>query len=809
MMNIVEEAVIFSKYIESLGTIELRLLDLEKDIKTLHSWVTKPYATYWGMLDNSLEQVNNAYQEIENTEGHDAIMGFYNGEPSFLIEKYKASEDVIADFYDAKPSDYGMHILVGPVKKPIHNFTWNVFCTVVEYFFTDTNVERIVVEPDVQNEKIHVLNKKAGFKYVQEIQLPHKKAALAFCEKADFQLSKQLLKDNLPNDSLSNKKDLLTNKEIGHLQKSTWQKANQHLVAKAISEFSHELLLHPSLKKELRGMGYYSIETDNKKAKYYFLAKRKALDHWEINVNSVKKEEEISGINCLQFIVDFQYTLGIPSHLLPTYLEEISSTLVGLAYKLTHQKYTAQQLVSSDFQAVEHAMIEGHPCFVANNGRLGFSTQDYLNYAPETNNNFQLIWLAAHKSKAQFTTVNALNYHKVMHQELGAKTIVEFNNKLEALNLLCEDYLFIPVHPWQWKNKLVNVYAGDIANQHLVFLGKGEDQFSAQQSIRTLYNTSHPNKFYTKTALSILNMGFMRGLSPYYMQSTPPITTWISDLLKNDNYLQKNGFTMLGEVATIGYRNELFEPLGKSLAHNKMLSALWRESPHSKIKKGEKLMTMAAFLHKDKEGVSFVAELIKASSESASSWVKKYLKAYLSPLLHCFYTYEIVFMPHGENIIMVMENHTPVRILMKDITEEVIVFNEEMSLPEHVDRLFSKTSDKMKVLSIFTDVFDCFFRFLSAILDGNQVLSESDFWELVANCVHEYQGENPQLSEKFKTYDLFTEEFDRCCLNRLQLKNTNQMLDLADPIESLQLVGVLQNPIAKYKSNFFNFSAKN
>ena len=40
--------------------------------------------------------------------------------------------------------------------------------------------------------------------------------------------------------------------------------------------------------------------------------------------------------------------------------------------------------------------------------------------------------------------------------------------------------------------------------------------------------------------------------------------------------------------------------------------------------------------------------------------------------------------------------------------------------------------------------------------------------------------------------------FDRCCLNRLQLKNTKQMLDLAEPIESLQLKGVLKNPVAKY-----------
>lgn len=113
-----------------------------------------------------------------------------------------------------------------------------------------------------------------------------------------------------------------------------------------------------------------------------------------------------------------------------------------------------------------------------------------------------------------------------------------------------------------------------------------------------------------------------------------------------------------------------------------MLSALWREVPGSKIKESQQVMTMAAFLHIDNDNTSLLAELIQASSFDTETWLKKYLQCYLSPLLHCFYAYELVFMPHGENLIMVMENHTPVKALMKDITEEVIVFNSELNLPE-------------------------------------------------------------------------------------------------------------------------------
>ncbi|RBJ62798.1 N-acetyltransferase, partial [Pseudomonas sp. MWU12-2534b] len=36
------------------------------------------------------------------------------------------------------------------------------------------------------NDKIHRLNRHAGFVYQGEIQLPHKRAALAFCSRAQF-----------------------------------------------------------------------------------------------------------------------------------------------------------------------------------------------------------------------------------------------------------------------------------------------------------------------------------------------------------------------------------------------------------------------------------------------------------------------------------------------------------------------------------------------------------------------------------------------------------------------------------------------
>lgn len=778
-----------------LGEIEFKHFDLEKDLKIIYKWTSLPYAQFWGLNNKSISQVKKAYSQLINKKGYEVILGYVNDVPSFLVEKYVVLDDDLSSYYSAKTGDYGMHILIAPpdVLGTITDFSWHIFSTVMSYFFHLKEVQRVIVEPDINNHKIHALNRRAGFEYQNKIKLPEKTAHLAFCTPLQYKeaLTKEFNKAREPNSDSS------------YLKEKNWANANLELIKKGISEFSHELIFTPTPTENKTDTAWqsYRLITDDEKTHYHFKARKTHLDHWLIDGKSIKRihDEQLTRLNGLTFILDFKDTLNIPIDLLPTYLEEISSTLCGSAYKLENNTLKVEALAKASFQVIEQAMSEGHPCFIANNGRIGFNNSDYHKYAPEKGKPFNIIWLAAHKNKCSFSSIKNLPYNELIHKELGGAKIIEFEQRLRDLYLKPSDYLFLPVHPWQWNNKIIHIYATDISLNQLVFMGNGDDLFLPQQSIRTLFNASHPSKYYIKTALSILNMGFMRGLSPYYMESTPAITQWITDLFEQDNYLNNQGFKMLGEVATIGYKNTYFEKLGKTNAYNKMLSALWRESPIPLLKEKEHLMTMASFLHKDTDGKALVVALIEQSGITAHEWVSRYLNAYLNPLIHCFYTYEIVFMPHGENIIMLMENNSPKSILMKDITEEVVVMSDGLKLEGEAKRLYAPIADDIKLLSIFTDVFDCFFRFLAPLLNDIDNYNETLFWKQVASSILDYQKEHPKLKEKFQRYDLFSEKFQRSCLNRLQLNNNKQMIDLQDPSKNLQFFGYLKNPIAPYK----------
>ncbi|GGY17625.1 IucA/IucC family protein [Streptomyces djakartensis] len=584
---------------------------------------------------------------------------------------------------------------------------------------------------------------------------------------------------------------------VAHLSPHRWARANRLLIRKALAEFAHERLITP----EATGDGEYVVRSDDGQTRYTFRATRRALDHWQVDAESITRHRDGAEqpLAALDFFIELRKSLGLSDAILPVYLEEISSTLSGTCYKLTKPQLTAAELARGDFQTIETGMTEGHPCFVANNGRLGFGIHEYLSYAPETASPIRLVWLAAHRSRAAFTAGVGIEYESFLREELGAETVERFHGVLREQDLDPADYLLIPVHPWQWWNKLTVTFAAEVARKHLVCLGEGDDEYLAQQSIRTFFNTTSPQKHYVKTALSVINMGFMRGLSAAYMEATPAINDWLAQLIEGDPVLKSTGLSIIRERAAVGYRHLEYErATDRYSPYRKMLAALWRESPVPSLQEGESLATMASLVHVDHEGASVAGALIEQSGLAPTEWLRRYLQAYFTPLLHSFYAYDLVFMPHGENVILVLKDGAVQRAIYKDIAEEIAVMDPEAVLPPTVERLRVEVPEETKLLSIFTDVFDCFFRFLAANLATEGILEEDDFWRTVAEVTRAYQEATPELADKFEQYDMFAPEFALSCLNRLQLRNNQQMVDLADPSGALQLVGELKNPIAKF-----------
>lgn len=575
-----------------------------------------------------------------------------------------------------------------------------------------------------------------------------------------------------------------------HLTPETMARAHRDLVAKAIAELTHERLLAPAAD----GDGF---RLDLGGSAYTFRARRHPLEHWVVDPASIART--LGGapatVDAQDFVVDCNHLLAIPDHLLPVYLEEVASTLASAAWKLTHHRLSSADLVHADHQTIEAAMTEGHPGFVACNGRIGWGVDDHAAYAPETGADVRLHWVAVRRDEAHLSLAAGRTEEEHYLAELGEDVLVDFEKRLRDRGLDPVDYLYLPVHPWQWTNRIAVTFAPDVARQAIVPLGEVDAVHRAQQSIRTFFPVERPERSYVKVALAIQNMGFLRGLSPAYMAVTPAINDWVADVVAGDDELAGSGFTVLKEHAAIGWTGDAYHRLPVPSPQRKMVAALWRESPVPHLAEGERLATMASLLHRDRDGVPLVAELVAASGLEPREWVATYLRAYLRPLVHCLLAHDLAFMPHGENLVMVLRDHVPTRMVMKDIGEEVTVLTDR-PLPAEVERIRAVVTSDLAALAIHTDVFDGFLRHLGAILSGSGLLCDHHFWGLVRDCVVEHAADHPELAAAAETYDLLRPEFAHSCLNRLQLRNTLQMVDLADQAESLIFAGTLANPAA-------------
>jgi len=590
-------------------------------------------------------------------------------------------------------------------------------------------------------------------------------------------------------------------KSVAVLDKAVWQKVNRALVCKSLAELMHEMLITPSVTEIKNGITFFKLDTDVHSIAYHFRAEHKSLDYWYIHPGSICKTENDKevGLNALDFFTEMQQAIGIKPHTLTRFLEEIHRTLYADCYLEHKSKLNADELADADYQQIEQHMT-GHPWLIMNKGRVGFGYDDYTRNAPESGNEIKLLWLAVERSHAAFNSMKDVSYEELMQTELDEELVCEFREILSLQALDAASYYFMPVHEWQWNNKLVFLFASEIAVKHIVPLAFGNDAYYAQQSIRTLYNKTLPGKHYVKTALTILNTTLYRGLSPAKLKMAPVMAAWVEKKLAHDIFLEQNGFSLLKEVATMSYSHPHFSKItGGPYQFNEMLGVIWRESMTGHLKPGEKALTMAALLYTDGRGKALVQSFVEKSGLSTERWIEAYLSAYFKPLLHCFYRHQMFFVPHGENIILVMKDYVPVRVILKDFVEEVqLAPDTYKATPEDIRNILYPIPEEDVTLFIFVDIFVGFFRFLSSLLSVNLGYPEEIFWKQVAAVIVQYQKQFPEMEGLYKRYDLFSPEFKRFCLNRFRLVTFGYDESSSVPAEP-PYAGVLGNPIADFK----------
>ena len=177
--------------IEGLGTVRIVPVDPKTDIDLIYSWVTEERARFWGMLDASRERVLEIYEYLDSLTTHHAFLVLRDGRPIALFQTYEPDADPVGECYEVRPGDIGTHLLVArPDREGSQaGFTAALISVLMSYLFADPAHRRVVVEPDARNEQARARLRKTGFELGPEVDLPDKRARLAFLTREVFETS--------------------------------------------------------------------------------------------------------------------------------------------------------------------------------------------------------------------------------------------------------------------------------------------------------------------------------------------------------------------------------------------------------------------------------------------------------------------------------------------------------------------------------------------------------------------------------------------------------------------------------------------
>ncbi|MFL7032437.1 IucA/IucC family protein [Vibrio lentus] len=573
-----------------------------------------------------------------------------------------------------------------------------------------------------------------------------------------------------------------------------WPLANQKMVAKIISEFAYEQAFR--FEQDAQG---YTLKLANQ-VNYQFQGSENIWGQVLIEPGSIVRQPQQS-ISAALLMRDLQSLLKMTDDAFAEHLEDLNATLLGDC-KLMQRKeaLTARDLALLPCEQ-QQTYFDGHPKFAFNKGRRGWGSDDLKLYAPESERAFQLGWVAVEHSILQLATNDSVSWQELLNSSMNESERKTLDSIVASYGVDIADYSYVPVHPWQWSNKLSLLFIREMAEKKLIYLGEFGDQFLPQLSLRTLSNITRPDSYDIKLPLTIMNTSCYRGIPGRYILAGPTASDWIESVFSSDQLLVEKQAEVLQEPAAAFAAQADYQLLEQApYRYHELLGVIWRESAASKLKQGEQAILMAALMESDNQGNPLIAEYIERSGVSVKAWLSTMFDAVVIPYYHLLCKYGVSLIAHGQNVTLVLENDLPKRILLKDFQGDMRLvdsdYPEQAALESSVKEVTVRLEEELIIHDLQTGHFVTTLRFISPLV-AKLGFSESQFYALLGQRIKAYMEQQPDYQHRFSKFDLFKPRILRIGLNLAKFRHStdasaSRMLPDMDDMLDNPLVAALQ-----------------
>lgn len=439
-------------------------------------------------------------------------------------------------------------------------------------------------------------------------------------------------------------------------------------------------------------------------------------------------------------------------------------------------------LRGADYDTVEARLTDGHPYHPSYKSRLGFTLDDNGAYAPEIASAVTPLLLAVRRDRSHCSISTMIDREHAARELLSDTDWQRFRDELSQCGARPEDYLPLPVHPWQWEEVILPAFHQALARGELLLIGSMTGRYLPQQSIRTLGDQDDRNGLSLKLAMSLVNTSTSRVLAPHTVRNAAVISDWLQALVERTDWPAPMARpVLLREVAGVS-----FTALAPAHGQYGALACIWRESVHRHVQPGEAAVPMTALMHVDADGRPFVDPWVRR--HGPEPWLKRLVERAALPVLHLLWEHGTALESHAQNMILLHEDGLPARVALKDFHDGVrfskaLLYGPAPALTappaEHArvnPNSFLETDDADELRDFtFDALFFVNLAELAWLFQRFYDVKEARFWEIVRDVLQSYQSRHPERAARYGLFDCFA---DRVAIELLASRRFRQEIRL-------------------------------
>ncbi|PFE06211.1 adhesin [Bacillus cereus] len=393
---------------------------------------------------------------------------------------------------------------------------------------------------------------------------------------------------------------------------------------------------------------------------------------------SLSEQKEITHPNEVLALI-FQEGWKGQSSYFHMFEEDLANSAANLSLAYTfHEQSTEVSTLEAAAQTDNHyaffeqLVIEGHPCHPGAKMRKGLNPEETIAYSAEFKNTIPLRFVAVHNKEVSTAFMKSQDWNPIifsLEPVLKAEAEIRLDDRID-------DYLLLPIHPWQTMHTLQELYKTEIEQKKIIIFDY-EAPYVAGMSFRTIFPAQYDTrKPHYKLTTNVHLTGEVRTLSEQTIHNGPLMSNILQKIIKEDTSIDERRFIPIMEWAGAHFLSANDSNIDLQTLRSENLACVIRDNVYSYINKDEWAIVGSALVASahgaNQPLIVELIELYKVKNclplhDAIVSFIEKYVANALTGFIPLMVKYGIGLEGHLQNTVPVFKKDgTPDRLLVRD-----------------------------------------------------------------------------------------------------------------------------------------------